>query len=190
MQLFSLSGLSGIVMLVAFIPYVMAIIGKQTRPSKASWIVWATLDLITLAGMFAKGTVNGQIVGTTIGALSVAALSFRYGKPGWSTLDRFCIGCAGLAIVLWQVFNSPVVGLSMSLIATCIAATPTWVNAWHRPEEEDKLAWTLYWVSCVLAVIAIPSWTMAHAAQPMTFLAIESTMMFILFVRPRIMSGT
>lgn len=178
-----LSMISGLIMLVAFIPYIRAILRGETKPSKASWLIWATLDIITFAGMYASHTVNGQIVGTMLGAASVAILALKLGKPGWTMLDKICIACAVLAIVLWRIFDSPIVGLSTSLIATLVAGFPTFANAWRKPEEEDKLAWVLYWLSCVFAVAAIPSWTMGDAAQPLLFFANESVMVFILFVR-------
>ncbi len=186
-----LSALSGIVFVVAFIPYIRAILRpeedpKKTRPQKASWIIWATLDSITLAGMVAKDSVNGQIVGAIIGAWMVAALAMKYGKPGWTWLDKLCLGGAALAIILWQVFDSPVIGLATSLTATFIGLFPTFRNTWSKPEEEDKIAWTLYWISCVLAVAAAPSWTLADAAQPLTFFAIESIVMLLLFIKPRL----
>lgn len=182
-----LSALSGIVFVMAFVPYIRAILRGETKPQKASWIIWATLDSITLAGMVAKNSVNGQIVGAIIGAWAVAALAMRFGKPGWTSLDKFCLGGAALAIVLWQVFDSPVIGLATSLTATFIGSIPTFKNVWSKPEEEDKTAWTLYWISCVLAVIAAPSWMLADAAQPLTFFAIESVVMSLIFIKPRLM---
>lgn len=182
-----ISVLSGIVFVVAFIPYIRAIQRGETRPQKASWIIWGTLDLITFAGMVARDSANGQIVGAVFGAWTIAGLSFRYGKPGWTWLDKLCLFGAALAIAVWLVFDSPTMGLATSLTATFIGSVPTFQNAWGKPGEEDKVAWTLYWISCVLAVIAAPSWSLDDAAQPITFLAIESTMMFILFVKPRLL---
>lgn len=181
----SLSVLSGVVFVIAFGPYVWAILEGKTKPQKASWVIWATLDTITFAGMFAKHSVNGLIVGAIIGAWVVTGLAMKYGKPGWKWIDVACLLGAVSAVSIWQVFDSPTMGLATSLIATFIGSTPTFVNAWNHPEEEDKLAWTLWWVSCVLGVIAVPSWSSpADAAQPSVFLLIESTMMFILFVKP------
>ncbi len=183
-----LSTLSAIVFIIAYIPYICAVVRGETRPQKTSWIIWGALDSITFTGMFARHSVNGQITAAVIGTWTVATLALKYGKPGWTWLDKFCLLCAALAIVLWQVFDSPTIGLTTSLTAMFIGSVPTFQNAWGKPGEEDKLAWTLYWISCLLAVAAVPSWSLDDAAQPITFLAIESTMMFILFVKPRLIS--
>lgn len=64
----TLSVLAGLLFIAGFIPYIRAILRKETKPAKASWIIWASLDTITIAGMYAKDTVNGQILGAVIGA--------------------------------------------------------------------------------------------------------------------------
>ena len=176
--------LSGLVFFAAFVPYIRAIIKKETQPSKASWLIWASLDSITLAGMVAAGTLNGQIVGAVIGAWSIAGLSFAYGKPGWSKLDVFCIVGAVTGVALWWWYSDPVLGIVVSNTVVFIAAFPTFKTAWKEPEKEDLLAWTMYFASCVLALAAIPKLTLGDAAQPITFFVIESIMMILLW-RPR-----
>jgi hypothetical protein len=177
-----LSVIAGLLFVAAFFPYIRAIMRKETKPAKTSWLIWASLDTITLAGMFFKDTVNGQILGAVLGAWIVAALAMKYGTPGWTKLDKCCLGGAVLGIVLWQVFNDPVFGIVTSSGVVFLGSIPTLTSAWQDPGRENKLAWTIYWASCVCAVIAIPRWTLADAAQPISFFAIESTMMYILFV--------
>ncbi len=181
----ALSVLAGLLFVVGYIPYARAILRKETKPAKASWIIWASLDTVTIAGMYAKGTVNGQILGVIIGVWVIVVLALKYGTPGWTKLDKFCLGGAVLGIVLWKTFSNPVLGIITSLSVVFIGSIPTFVSAWKDPSRENKLAWTIFWVSCVCAVIAIPHWTMADAAQPITFFLIETIMMYILYVRPR-----
>lgn len=190
----TLSVLAGLLQVAGFFPYVRAILrdrrmpigtpGKM-EPSKATWIIWASLDTITLAGMYVKDTVNGQILGAVLGVWVIVVFALKYGAPGWTKLDKFCLGGAVLGIVLWQVFNDPVLGIMTSLSVVFLGSIPTFVSAWKDPNHEDKLAWTISWVACVCAIIAIPHWTLADAAQPITFFAIGSVMMYILYVRPR-----
>ncbi|MBI2410842.1 MAG: hypothetical protein HYV32_03045 [Candidatus Kerfeldbacteria bacterium] len=181
-----LSVASGILFVVAFLPYIQAIRRREAQPCKATWIIWATLDTITLAGMWTKGTLNGQIIGAVLGAWIVVGLALKYGIPGWSKLDKACMGGAVFGIILWQIFNNPVLGMLTSLFVVFLGSIPTFVSAWKEPANENRTAWTIYWVSCMLALLAIPAWTVADAAQPITFSTIETTMMFILYVKPRL----
>lgn len=185
----TLSVLSGVVFVIGFIPYIRAILRAETKPAKATWMIWTMLNLIMIAGMYAKNALNGQIVGITIGAMIVAILGLMYGKPGWSWLDKFCLGGAALAVILWQTFDSPTTGIVTSCAASLVGAIPTFVNAYERPQDENKVAWTLYWVSCVMAVFATPSWSLVDAAQPLTFFTIESIVMALLFIKPSLTSS-
>ncbi len=182
----ALSIIAGFLFVLGFVPYIRAILRKETKPAKASWIIWASLDYLVLAGMIAEHTVNGQIVGAVVGASIVIGLALKYGTPGWTSLDKFCLGGAVLGIALWQMFSDPVLGILTACTVAFFGSIPTFVSAWKDPSREDKVAWTIFWVSCVCAVIAIPHWTVADAAQPITFFAIETIVTYTLYFRRRI----
>lgn len=180
-----ISALAGLLFVAGFVPYVRAILRGEAKPSKASWIIWAALDIMALVGMMSEGTVNGHIVGAVCGASTVALLALRYGKPGWETVDIVCLIGGIVGIALWVAFDNPTIGLVASMSGMLIGSIPSYTGAWNDPGRENKIAWTLFWVSCVLAIIAIPRWTFADAAQPLTFFAIESVMIYIIYFRPR-----
>ncbi len=181
----ALSVISGVLFFVAYVPYIRAILNRKATPSKASWIIWASIDIITVAGMFAKHTLNGQIIGAALGSVMVAFLTLKYGEPGWTKLDKFCLFGALLGIVLWLTFDNPVLAIMTSMTMVFIGGIPTLKSAWRDTNNEDPVAWTLFWLSCVVAMFAIPRWTLADAAQPITFTVFETIMMYLLFIRPR-----
>lgn len=180
----ALSVIAGLLAFIGIIPYIYGILREETKPAKASWIIWTVLDIIVLAGMFAKHAVNGQILGATIGAAVIAILALKYGVPGWTKLDRFCFAGAILGIVLWQAFSNPTLGIITSLSVAFIGSIPTFASAWKDPKRENKLAWTIAFISSICAIIAIPQWTLAHASQPVTFFIIQMIIVYILYTRP------
>ncbi|MBI5654195.1 hypothetical protein HZC53_00860 [Candidatus Uhrbacteria bacterium] len=180
--------MAGILFLIGFIPYILAIVKRKTRPSKASWIVWTALDAVTLAGMLAKNSVNGQIIGAFAGSCLTVGLALKYGKPGWTWLDKLCLVGGALGILLWKVFGDANFGIVAGMTVVTLGSFPTFVNAWKNPADENKTAWTIFGASCVFAVIAIPAWTLADALQPVVYIAIESVMIFILYARPRMLA--
>lgn len=175
---------AGILQVAGLIPYIRAILQRKTIPTKSTWIIWTVLNTLTLAGMYAEGTVNSQIVGAVLVVWIVVGLALRYGVPGWTTLDKICLCGAFVGVVLWQMFDSPLLGIVSSLSMTFLGSIPTFKSAWEDPNRENKAAWTILFVSCVCGIIAIPEWTLAHAATPVMFLLVVCVMMFILFVRP------
>ncbi|MFH1099079.1 MAG: hypothetical protein V1723_04155 [Candidatus Uhrbacteria bacterium] len=180
--------IAGVLYIAGFVPYIRAILRKEAKPAKASWVIWTTLDTITVAGMIVKGSLNGQIVGTIIGAYVTVGLALKFGSPGWTRLDKFCLGGAVLGIALWAIFDSPTTGIVTSCSVIFLGSIPTFVSTWEDPSRENRLAWTLFWISCLFALAAIPAWTLADATQPVTFMAIETIEMAILLIRPRMLA--
>lgn len=178
-----LSAISGVLFFVAFIPYILAILHKKARPQKTSWIIWAILDWITFIGMLKENSLNWHITGACIGASTIAILAMIYGETKWKKEDKICLIAASIAIVL--MFLNPVYSILISLCGLFIGAIPTFKSVWKEPENEDKLAWTLYWISCVMAIIAIPKWTLEDAGQPITFFIIESVVLYAIYFRAK-----
>ncbi len=187
------SFLAGLLCIVGFIPYVLSIwltrhqpLGTpgKAEPTKASWIVWALLDGITLAGMIAKRTTNGQIVGALVGSWVVVGLTLKYGKGGWTKLDIGCIASGIVGIALWATLKDPLLAIGVSLTVLFVGSIPTFISTWNNPGSESKSSWTIFWFSGVAAMFGIPHWTFEHAAQPLVFFAVQNIMLFLLYVRP------
>ena len=181
------STLSGVIFFLALVPYTITILkGKtRTRPAKASWLIWASMDTVVFAGMVAKHSMNGQILAAICGAWVVFFLTLKYGVPGWTRIDKICLGGTVLAMLLWAISGNPVVGIVTSLGSGLLGSVPTFVSAWHDPSRENKLAWTMCVVSCVFAILAISDWTLASAGQPLVFAFIDVTVWAIVMLRPQ-----
>jgi hypothetical protein len=175
--------LAGIIFVAGYVPYIISIVRGKTKPAKASWIIWLSLDMITIASMLAMDSLNGQIIGAVIGAWVVAILALKYGIPGWTLLDKLCIAGAVFGIAMWQIFDSPLLGIIINLSVTFLGSIPTFTSAWKDPSREDKLAWVLFLISCICALIAVPKWDISNAAQPITFFVIELIVVLIIFLR-------
>jgi len=176
-----LSIVAGILISVSFVPYILAIRKGAGKPVLTTWITWAILDTIALVGMAAEDALNGQIIGCVIGAWIVVAYAVKYGRPGWTKTDKFCLYSSVVGIALWIIFNNALIGLSISLILLFIASIPTFQSAWEDPSREDRLAWTIQWVSCIILLFSIQNWDLANAGQPIIFTLIETTMMYVLY---------
>lgn len=180
-----LSILSGGIFIWAFFPYIKAIVRKETSPRKATWLVWAMGDIIILIGMIVKGTISGFMIAAVLGASTIFVLSLLFGEPGWNRRDRVCLSLSTLAIALWIYFGESNLGIGLSLVALYIAAWPTYVSAWEKPENEDRKAWVLFNCANLFALLAIPHLTFADMAPPIVFAIIDAPFLYLLFLRPR-----
>ncbi|MFA6253284.1 MAG: hypothetical protein WCV69_03400 [Patescibacteria group bacterium] len=179
------STISGILFVLAFVPYIHSIVKGPTKPAKTSWLIWASMDTVLFMGMLAKHTINGQIIGAICGAWIVFAFAMKYGVPGWTKIDKICLGGTIMAMLLWAISGNPVVGIVTSLGSGLLGSVPTFMSTWQDPSRENKLAWTLYFISCVFAVLAISDWTLASAGQPLVFAFIDTTVFLMIYLKPR-----
>lgn len=178
---------SAVLMIGAYVPYIAGTLKGTSKPVRATWILWASLDVLLAIAMYKEGKLNMQIVGACIGALSVAALSLRYGKRGWSTLDIVCLAGGMIGIVLWLVNNDPVQAIVTAVIVMFIGAVPTFASAWEKWSRENKWSWLMAFLSCLAILPTLPpfeDWNVAAVAQPLVFTTIETIMMFLVWVRP------
>lgn len=201
-----LSIAAGVVFCLGFVPYIWGILKPKVgwrrlnaliswldsrsptpvKPVRVTWFIWTVLDVLLLVGMHSAGATNGQIIAAVFCGLMVFVLSLKYGKHGWGWVDIGCLVGAIIGIALWQVYQDVFWGIVIFLVIGSFGAVPTFWSAWKDPSREDRLAWMIWWVSCVLTIVAIPQWTLADAGQPLLFFVVESVMVLILLIRPHI----
>lgn len=181
-----LSSLAGVLMMVTYVPYIIAILFWDAKPSRATWITWATLDVMVTAAMYRQGTLNVQMVGAASGAVIVAILSLRYGLQGWGWLDIGCLIAATIGAILWATSGDADISLIANCFAMAAGAIPTFCSAYSDPSNENRWAWLCAFTSCVLQLMAMreEEWKVRNALQPITFTFIETVVSFLVWVRP------
>lgn len=176
--------LAGVLFFVAFLPYIWAIVNSQTVPSPVSWAIWASVDTLALVAMRKERATSGQLTGAVAGAWIITVLALVFGRPAMGSIEWVSVAGAVAGIVLWQKTGNAVTAIVCSQIAVFIGAIPTFVGAYHNPTQEDPIAWSIWLASCICALFAIKKWDLANALQPLTFTAIEATMVFLVVIRP------
>jgi hypothetical protein len=175
-----LSVLSGLLFITAFFPYIYAILYKDAKPSKASWLIWWGSDFLAFAGMLAKHSLNWQITAAVLGGITVVLLSLKKGTPGWTLSDKLCFAGAAGGALLWWITDNANMAIIASQAIVFIGSIPTALSVWKDPTRENPLAWMFYTLSCIAAVVAIPTWDIAHALQPCNFLLVDGGIAFVL----------
>ncbi len=183
----ALAGMAaGALSLLAFVPYIIAILRGQTRPNRVTWWIWATTGAVLLASYHFSGADTTIWVPASyfVASLATALLSIRYGEGGATPLDRGCLLGAGAGLLLWWWFDAPVVALVTTLGVDFAGAVPTIRKAWIAPHTEDRLAWALFLAGNALNLIAVDRWEFAIAVYPVYFLLASGTIS-LLVLRPR-----
>lgn len=176
--------LSGILFFIAFLPYIWAIVNGQATPSPVSWSIWAVVDTLTFFAMKKEKAQLGQITGALLGAWTVTFLALSFGKPTMGAIEWVSVLGALTGIILWKSTGNAVLAIVSSQIALFLGAIPTFVSTYRNPAQEDPLAWSIWFASCICALLAVKKWDVANALQPITFTVIEGTVLALIVIVP------
>lgn len=177
---------SGVLFFVAFLPYIWTILNGQTVPSPISWAIWASVDTLALLAMRKAEATSGQLTGAVAGAWVITALALVFGKPTMEHVEWISVASAIAGVTLWQKTGNAVCAIICSQVAVFAGAIPTIVGAYANPSQEDPIAWSIWFVSCICALFAIRKWNLVNALQPITFTVIETTMIILVVISPRL----
>ncbi len=182
-----LGKIAGAIDLMAFIPFIVAILKGKAKPSIITWPIWSIVNLLVLKSYYDSGAHNTLWVPKAffIGDVIVCLLSIKFGEKIITTFDKICIGLTVvniLGIVLFSYNHSVVLGLSIATLF--IGGLPTIKKSWLRPQNENKLAWTMFGFASILNLLSIENWSsIAIISQPLYVVSIDVTVAIILWLR-------
>jgi hypothetical protein len=181
------NAISGILFFIAYLPYVFSIVNGQTAPSSVSWAIWASIDTLALLAMRKEKATSGQLMGAVAGAWIITVLALVFGESAIGLIEFVSMAGAIAGIIMWQKTGNAVLAIICAQIVVFVGAIPTFVGAYHNPNQEDPIAWIIWFVSCICALCAIKKWNLANVLQPLTFTTIETIMVILVVVRPHLL---
>lgn len=130
------------------------ILRGTTKPNLISWITWSLLTgVATAAAISANENIAALFTGSaTVETTLIVILGLRKGYVKYTRFDIWCQAGAIVGIVLWQLFDSPAIGVIAAVAIDFIGALPTFRHAWLNPEEET---WTAYALAALGGAFAI-----------------------------------
>lgn len=178
--------IAGLISLIAYVPYISAIVRKRTVPSRTTWWILFSVGMVMFLSYRESGasTTIFFIVGDIAGSFLVAFLSVFYGKDGMRILDVFCFSGAFLSLGLWILFQEySVIVFFASLSVEIIAMIPTILKTYRNSHEEDATAWTLTFVAAVCNIYAIDTWRFVIVFYPFYEFAINGLIVSLIAFR-------
>jgi hypothetical protein len=126
--------LSGVVTIVAAVPYLIEIIRGKAKPRIVSWFTWSLLTGIGCAAAFAEGQVASGVLllCATIEVLLIAVLGFKHGDRKFERFDIVCQIAALAGLLLWFIFNSPAIAVVAAVAIDLVGALPTFKHSWLK----------------------------------------------------------
>jgi hypothetical protein len=152
--------LAALITVIAVIPYARDILKGTTKPNIVSWITWTLLTGIATAAEIAAHEYVAAIF-TSAAVLEtglIVVLGLKHGYVKYTSFDIVCQIGAIVGIILWQLFDSPAIGVMASVTIDFIGALPTLRHSWLRPGEETWSTYALSGIGGVLAILALDTY--------------------------------
>lgn len=180
--------LSAIVTVGSIIPYLRDIVRGITKPNLVSWITWTLITGIATAAEIAGHEYFTAVFTSAamLGTASVVAFGLHHGFVKYTAFDVTCQIAAIAGVILWQVFNSPAVGVIASVVIDAIGVLPTIRHAWNKPLEETWSAYAIAGIGGILGVIALKTYNTTSLAYPLYILVINLVLSALIVARRRI----
>lgn len=174
---------AGIFSFSAYLFYIVAIVKGYTKPSRATWFIWAVIGIILAVSYRASGAESTiwVAVSEAIAPTIIALLAIKYGVGGAEKLDLFCFAGSIFSLFLWWYFGSPVVALTTNLAIDFFAALPTIKKSWLKPREEDRFAWTLTQTGNLFNLFAVDRLIFAVMVYPIYTFIIDGVITGLLY---------
>lgn len=183
----SLGMVAGAIALLAFIPFIRAILSGKAKPSIITWTTWTIVNLLLIKSYYDSGARSTLWMPITFftGDVIICLLSFKYGEKIITRFDKICIALTViniLGIVLFSYDKSVV--LTLSVVTLFIGGLPTVKKSWVRPWNENKLTWTMFAIAAILNLLSIEDWSRIEIiAHPLYVFLIDVGVAVILWVK-------
>lgn len=179
--------LSAFFTLLGALLYLVSIYKKEINPHILSWIGWAFITLIGATAMFDSGSTWSTlfIFSNSLSCISVALYSI-YKKVGtWSTTsyDYVFFGLGILGIILWQLFDAPILAIILSVLADLFFAIPTVIKTYKNPKSENARSWTPYCIAGIFGLLSIKTLNSTEILYPFYIFTLNFIVLIIILFK-------
>ncbi len=167
--------LSIVLPLFSPVVYIRSILHGESKPHRTTRFVYLITGILTTLSLLASHNYVALAISlvSTIQAITLLSLSFRYGMGGWSKTDVICLLLSIAGIVEWQTTKNPMFGLYFGMLADFAGTVPTIMKTYHHPETE---IWQFYGIDALAATfnfLALQSFTSATYSYPLYLVCIN-----------------
>lgn len=167
----------------AFLPYILAIRAGSTKPHVFSWVIWgSTTFVVFLAQLADNGGAGAWPIGISgLITLYVAILAYRKKSDiNITRIDWLFFIAAMSALPFWYFTADPLWAVLILTAIDVMGFGPTFRKAYHRPEQENLLFYSLFIVRNFLAILALENYSLTTVLFPAAIAC--ATVVFVLMV--------
>lgn len=174
--------------LLAFIPYIRAILKNEIRPHVFSWVIWgSTTFVVFLAQLEDNGGVGAWPIGVSGGITIVVAL-LAYIKRADTTITRtdWSFFVAALSsLPLWYATSDPLWAVVVLTVVDLLGFGPTVRKAYSFPRSESPQFFGLFAARNVLVILALEHYSVTTVLFPAAIAAACGLLIALIAYRRR-----
>ncbi|PSJ18055.1 hypothetical protein [Nitrosomonas supralitoralis] len=174
--------------LMAFIPYIRAILKGSVKPHVFSWIIWgATTLLIFVAQLEDKGGVGTWPIGVSASiTIFIAYLAFlKRADISITRTDWVFFISALSSLPLWYFTSDPLWAVVLLTTIDVIGFGPTVRKIYHFPYSESLLFFALFTVRNVLVILALENLSVTTLLFPVVMVGLCILLIALISYRRR-----
>jgi hypothetical protein len=158
--------------------YIRSMFKGHTNPNRVTWFMWLVAPFIAAAASMSRGFSWAVIpvFMSGVSPLLIFVASFFSKKAYWkhTSFDYVCGGISALALLLWYITSNPDLAIAFAIVSDALAAVPTIVKAWRRPETESTWPFTIGMLSPLTSFVVASIWSFSELAFPAYLIIINS----------------
>lgn len=165
--------------------YVRLMLLRRIKPHLFTWLIWGLAVGIAAAGRHVEHAGPGawSMAAMSLGCLSVAALSLRYGERDITRGDVVALLACLAALPLWYVTNNALLAIILVTAIDLGGYYPTVRKSWLRPREEATYNFVISNVVHALSLAANEAHTLATMLTPSCILVANSSLIGMIWWR-------
>ena len=168
------------IILFCTLPYIVNIVRGRTKPNIVTWFTWSLLVGIGTAALFAAHETRAAwlLLSDTISTFAVVLFGLKYGIAKLDVFDGLCQLGAVIGVVLWFVFNSPLIAIASTILIDFIGTVPTLRHSWSRPDEETSITYVLGIMATTFTLLSLRSYEFTAWVYP-AYLLVSNTLLVV-----------
>ena len=147
------------------VEYIRDIYRGVVTPNLVTWFLWSLAPLIAFAAQLRAGAGAEAVLAAAVGvgplAVFIAGLQRGTFKP--QAFDWWCGAISLVALSLWLMTGSGVVGVGLSVLADAFGAAPTVRKSWKDPLSESARFFAFFAISALVTLMTLTEWTVVKA---------------------------
>jgi len=155
---------------IAYIPYLRDLIKHRTQPHIFTWLVWATVAIISFSLQMQAAAGMGAYVTLAAGIICLAVFMIgliqKTAKRNIKKIDIVFLIAAFLALIMWLFAKQPVVSVLILCLVDSLGFIPTVRKSWNKPYTETLSTFAINMIRFILSVIALSDYNFVSTFYP------------------------